>query len=59
MKMTNIKTTNLMKRSIVLKSSFKFVKKKISRYTSKKRKFVNQIFSQMKKIDIIIRMNND
>ncbi len=59
MKMTNIKTTNLVKHSIVLKSDFKSVKEKILRYTSKKKEFVNQIFSQMKKIDIIIRMNSD
>ncbi len=59
MKMTNIKTTNLMKHLIVLKSGFKFIKEKIPRYTLKKREFANQIFSQMKKTDIIVCMNSD
>jgi hypothetical protein len=59
MKMTNIKITDLMKHSIVLKSKFKSAKDKILRYISKKREFANQIFSQMKEADIITRMNSD
>ncbi len=59
MKMIDIKIINLVEHFIVLKSESQSVKKKISRYTSKKKEFANQIFSQMKKIDIIIRMNSD
>jgi hypothetical protein len=59
MKMIDIKIIDLMKHSIVLKSSFKLIKEKISRYISKEREFANQIFSQMKEVDIIIRMNSD
>ncbi len=59
MKMIDIKIIDLMKHSIIFKSKFKSVKKKISKYTLKKREFANQIFSQMKEIDIITRMNSD
>jgi hypothetical protein len=59
MKMIDIKITNLIKHSIVLKSKFKSMKSKISKYTSKKREFANQIFSQMKEAKIITRMNSD
>jgi DNA phosphorothioation-dependent restriction protein DptG len=59
MKMTNIKITNLMKHFIVLKSNSKSIKKRIFKYTSKERKFANQIFSQMKEASMIIRMNSD
>jgi hypothetical protein len=58
-KMMNIKIINFIKHFIKLKSKFKSMKKKIFKYTSKERKFANQIFSQMKKADIIIRMNSD
>jgi hypothetical protein len=59
MKMIDIKITNLIKHSIVLKSEFKSMKSKISKYTSKKREFANQIFSQMKEAKIITSMNSD
>jgi hypothetical protein len=59
MKMTNIKITDLMKHSIELKSEFRSMKNKIFKYTSKEREFANQIFFQMKKADIITRMNSD
>jgi hypothetical protein len=58
-KMTNIKIINLMKHFIKLKSKFRSMKNKISKYTSKEREFANQIFFQMKKADIITRMNSD
>jgi hypothetical protein len=59
MKMSNIKTIDLIEHSIELKSNAKSMKERILRYTSKKRKFANEIFSQMKKADIIIRMSSD
>jgi hypothetical protein len=59
MKMLNIKITNLIKHFIELKSKSRLVKKKILRYTSKKREFVNEIFLQMKKTEIITRIFSD
>jgi hypothetical protein len=59
MKMTNIKIIDLIKHLIILKAKIKSIKDKISKYTFKEKEFANQIFSQLKKTDIIIRMNND
>jgi hypothetical protein len=59
MKMSNIKIIDLMKHSIKLKSKSRLVKSKIFRYILKKREFANEIFSQMKKTKIIIRIFND
>ncbi len=59
MKMTDIEIIDLIKHIIELKLNVKSVKERISRYTLKERAFANEIFSQMKKTEIITRMSSD
>ena len=54
----DIKTIDLIEYLIDLELNVKFIKEFLSRYITKKKKFINQIFSKFENIEIIVSRNN-